>query len=236
MNSQTTIDPQEIQKFAQYSQQWWDCNGPLKTLHDINPIRLDYILKHTSLVDKRVLDIGCGGGILSESMAKMGAVVTGLDAEVEAISTAQHHATEQGLSVQYVCESVEQHLLEKPESYDVITCMEMLEHVACPQQIIHHAARLLKPGGFLFLSTLNRTMKAYATAIIAAEYVFNLLPRQTHDYDKFIKPSELSSMIRAEELEVQSIEGMGYNPFTNKASLQSSVTVNYLLAAGKLPT
>lgn len=231
MNEQATIDPVEVAKFAQYASQWWDLNGPLKTLHDINPTRLEFITQFSSLRDKTVLDIGCGGGILCEGMASLGAKVTGLDVEADAIITARAHAQESQLSIQYVCQPIEHYLVDEPGSFDVITCMEMLEHVSDPHVVIQHAARLLKPGGLLFLSTINRTVKAYASAIVAAEYILNLLPRQTHDYEKFIKPSELSAMLRAEGLEPQSIMGMDYNPFTRIASLQSSVAVNYLLVA-----
>ena len=231
MSEQTTVDPVEVAKFAQYSSQWWDVNGPLKTLHDINPTRLEFITKFSPLSGKTVLDIGCGGGILCEGMASIGAQVTGLDVEIDAIATAQSHAQTRGLTIEYICQPIEQYLLDKPAMFDVITCMEMLEHVPEPQVVIQHAARLLKPGGLLFLSTINRTIKAYASAIVAAEYIFNLLPRQTHDYEKFIKPSELSAMLRAEGLEAKSIAGMDYNPFSRTASLQSSVAVNYLVLA-----
>lgn len=232
MNNKTTVDPVEVAKFAQHANEWWDLNGPLKTLHDINPIRLEWMQKYTSLSGLRVLDIGCGGGVLSEAMAKAGAIVTGLDVEVDAIKTATLHAEEAGVGIKYVCQPIEQ-FVDETGFFDVITCMEMLEHVADPQQVIHHAARLLKPNGLLFLSTINRTIKAYASVIIAAEYVLNLLPRQTHDYDKFIKPSELSAMVRAEGLEVESISGLHYQPFTRMASLQQSVDINYLMVSRK---
>ena len=233
MNNKTTVDPVEVAKFAQHANQWWDSeSGPLKTLHDINPVRLEWIQQFCSLPGKKVLDIGCGGGVLSEGMAKAGAIVIGLDVEVDAIKTATLHAEDEGLSIKYVSEPVEQYV-GNSELFDVITCMEMLEHVADPQQVIHHAARLLKPDGLLFLSTINRTIKAYASVIIAAEYVLNILPRQTHDYDKFIKPSELSAMVRAEGFETESISGLHYQPFTRVASLQQSVDVNYLLVSRK---
>lgn len=233
MNTKTTVDPVEVAKFAQHANQWWDLNGPLKTLHDINPVRLEWIQKYVSLSGKRVLDLGCGGGVLSEGLAKAGAIVTGLDVEVDAIKTASLHAENEGLQINYVCQPVEQYEGES-ELFDVITCMEMLEHVADPQQVIHHAARLLKPNGLLFLSTINRTVKAYASVIIAAEYVLNLLPRQTHDYDKFIKPSELSAMTRAEGFDTEGISGLHYQPFTRLASLQQSVDMNYLMVSRKV--
>ena len=195
MNIKTTVDSAEVAKFSQHANEWWDLNGPLKTLHEINPARLDFMQRHVSFSDKSILDIGCGGGILSEAMAKSGGRVTGLDVESEAIASAQKHAETQGLSIQYVCQPIECFRSDEVGIFDVITCMEMLEHVTEPQLVIQHAARLLKPGGVLFLSTINRTLKAYASLIVMAEYVLNLLPRQTHDYDKFIKPSEFAIMI-----------------------------------------
>lgn len=227
---QSTIDPVEVAKFSQHANEWWNVNGPLKTLHDINPVRLEWIQRFVPLKGKTVLDLGCGGGVLSEGMAKAGALVTGLDVEVDAIKAATLHAEAEGLSIQYVCQPVEQYTHDKG-LFDVITCMEMLEHVADPQQIIHHAARLLKPDGWLFLSTINRTIKAYASVIIAAEYVLNIIPRQTHDYDKLIKPSELAAMVRAEGFETESISGLHYQPLTRAASLQRSVDINYLLVS-----
>lgn len=230
MNEKTTVDPVEVAKFAQHANDWWDVNGPLKTLHDINPVRLQWIQQHCSLKGKKVLDIGCGGGVLSESMAKVGAIVTGLDVEADAIETAKEHAKTENLSIDYICQPVES-CTNDLGLFDVIICMEMLEHVADPQQVIHHAARLLKPDGWLFLSTINRTLKAYASVVIAAEYVLNILPRQTHDYDKFIKPSELTAMLRTEGFDATAISGICYQPFTRKASLQSAVDINYLLAS-----
>lgn len=231
MTNNTTIDALEIAKFAQQAAQWWNTEGPLKTLHDINPVRIEFIQRLTNLDQRSILDVGCGGGILSEALALRGAIVTGLDVEPDTIATAMAHAADQGLKISYVCKPLEDY---KKGAFDIVTCMEMLEHVTDPQLVIHHCARLLKTGGYLFLSTINRTIKAYATAIIAAEYVFQLLPRQTHDFDKFIKVSELSSMIRASGLEMVEISGMDYNPLTRRASLQPSVDVNYLLACRKL--
>lgn len=236
MNDKTTIDPIEVAKFSQHANQWWDVNGPLKTLHDINPVRLSFIQKHIDLSGKYVLDIGCGGGILCEGMAKAGAFVTGLDVEIEAIETAKNHAKQQELVIQYVCQPVEQYLTDIEDArplFDVVTCMEMLEHVADPRQVLHHASRLLKPGGLLFLSTINRTLTAYVKAILAAEYIFNILPRQTHDYRKFLKPSELSAMVRAEGFDFESVLGLDYNPFTRIASLQRDVSINYLMLCRK---
>jgi 2-polyprenyl-6-hydroxyphenyl methylase / 3-demethylubiquinone-9 3-methyltransferase len=227
----TTIDEAEVAKFAQHASEWWNTDGPLKTLHDINPARIQFISNYTSIENCAVLDVGCGGGVLSEGMALKAAAVTGLDVEPDAIAAAKHHAKEARLKINYVCELIED-FESKP--FDVITCMEMLEHVSDPQLVIHHCARLLKPGGYLFLSTINRTLHAYASVIIAAEYVLRLLPRQTHEYKKFIKPSELAAMIRKEGLELIGMAGMSYNPLSRTASLQDSMQANYLLACRKL--
>lgn len=230
MKTKTTVDSLEVAKFAQHASQWWDTEGPLKTLHDINPARIEFMQKFTDFNGHRVLDVGCGGGVLSEAMAKQGAIVTGLDVESQAIATAEAHAAEHQLQINYVCQPIEEY---EADVYDLVTCMEMLEHVSEPQLVIDHCARLLKPGGYLFLSTINRTPQAYAGVIIAAEYMLGLLPRQTHDYKKFIKPSELAAMVRAAGLETVSMAGMSYNPFTREASLQDSIKMNYLLACRK---
>lgn len=230
MNNKTTVDELEVAKFAQLAEQWWDSDGPLKTLHDINPARLKFIQQFTALNHERVLDVGCGGGILCEGMADLGAEVTGLDVEKDVIDAARHHARQSQLPIQYVCEPIESF---EASSFDVIVCMEMLEHVMEPQLVIEHCARLLKKDGYLFLSTINRTLTAYSTAIIAAEYVFGLLPRQTHDYEKFLKPSELATMARKTGLEVEGISGLFYNPILRSADLQDSVSVNYLMACRK---
>lgn len=223
----TSIDELEIAKFAQHASEWWNKEGPLKTLHDINPVRIEFIKKISPLSEQSVLDVGCGGGVLSESMAINGAVVTGLDVEEQAILAARMHAEAQDISVKYLCQPVETFY---DELFDIVTCMEMLEHASDPRLVIENCARLLKPGGYLFLSTINRTLQAYASVVIAAEYLLGLLPRQTHDYDKFIKPSELAAMVRSVGLEVIAMEGMSYHPFTRKAVLQDSIKANYLLA------
>lgn len=230
MINKSTINPQEIAKFAQHAQQWWDLQGPLKTLHDINPPRLAFIEAQMNLSKASVLDLGCGGGILSEALALKGAQVTGLDAEETAIEAAKLHASQSGLSIDYQCCPVEDY---EHKGFDMISCMEMLEHVNDPQEIINHCARLLKPGGYLFLSTLNRGLKSYATAIIAAEYILGLLPKQTHDFKKFIKPSELAAMIRKAGLEFSQMKGLNYNPLSRQASLGESVDVNYLVSCFK---
>lgn len=227
MNNKSTINAEEVNKFAQHAKHWWDTEGPLKTLHDINETRLQFIAQHVNLTDVSVLDIGCGGGILCEAMAKSGAKVTGIDAECEAIQAAQEHAKSNDLAIDYFCTPVETY---KNKQYDVITCMEMLEHVEYPEIVLEHCIRLLKPNGLLFLSTISRTVKAYASAIVAAEYVLNLLPRQTHDYSKFIKPSELMVMARSLGFNLLDMQGMNYNPILRTSSLSSDVQVNYLLA------
>lgn len=231
MNNKSTVNAQEVNKFAQHARQWWDTEGSLKTLHDINGTRLAFIGQHLTLQGAKILDIGCGGGILCEAMAKSGAMVTGIDAEQEAISVAQEHAQKNNLLIEYYCTPVE---LYKHERYDAITCMEMLEHVENPQVVLEHCKRLLKPKGFLFLSTINRTLKAYVSTIVAAEYLLNLLPRQTHDYSKFIKPSELVMMARSFRFDLIDMKGMNYNPFTRSASLGSDVHTNYLVAMRKV--
>lgn len=225
------INVEEVNKFKRLSKQWWDKTGPLRTLHDINPIRLQFIQTHVSLTNKQVLDIGCGGGILSEGLAKASAIVTGLDVEPDSLEVAKKHAIENNLSIDYILSPIEKF---KPKAlFDVITCLEMLEHVPCPNSIIETAVKHLKPGGYLFLSTINRTPKAYMHVVLGAEYLLNLLPKQTHDYKKFIKPSELALLLRQQDLEIMSLKGMSYHPLTHQAALTEEVTVNYLLAAKK---
>ncbi len=228
----TSSDPIEIAKFADLANSWWDKEGPLKTLHDINPVRVAYIKKMVAqLAKKRILDIGCGGGILAESLAREGAKVTGLDAEENAIQVAHAHAQEENLSIRYLSGLIES-FQAKP--FPVITCMEMLEHVQDPALILSHAARLLSKEGYLLLSTINRTMKAYGSVVLAAEYLLGILPRQTHDFQKFIKPSELATAARDVGLEVIDVTGVTYHPFTRQASLVPSVAVNYLMTCRRL--
>lgn len=230
MTTSSSINLQEVAKFSQLAASWWDKNGPFKTLHDINPVRLSFIKNHTPLGEQRFLDVGCGGGILTEALAKAGALAMGLDVDEAIIQAAKQHAVDQALSISYVCCPLETY--EAP-LFDAITCMEMLEHVDDPKKILGHCARLLKPNGLLFLSTINRTLKAYGAAIIGAEYLLKILPKQTHDYQKFIKPSELVSMARTAHLELLDLQGMGYNPWTRQAYLQPDVSVNYLLCFKK---
>jgi 2-polyprenyl-6-hydroxyphenyl methylase/3-demethylubiquinone-9 3-methyltransferase len=222
----TSVDPNEVVKFSQYAEDWWAPHGALHTLHDINPVRLTYIQSFVSLKGTRVLDIGCGGGILSEGLAKSGAIVTGLDVEPAAIAVAKQHASQVGLSIDYVCQPLEEY---QATLYPMMTCLEMLEHVSRPEMIVEHAARLLAPGGYLILSTINRTPKAYASVILAAEYVLGLIPKQTHDYQRFLKPSELANMARAVDLDVIDIKGLAYHPLARSATLTASVDMNYLM-------
>lgn len=231
MKKPSTIDPNEVAKFAQLSTQWWNPDGSLKTLHDINPARLAFIEKYIDFQGRRVLDVGCGGGILSEAMATKGGLVTGLDVEEETLAVARNHAAQNNLAIEYICKPIEEY---QEKSFDIITCMEMLEHVPSPFVVVQHCVRLLKEDGYLFLSTINRTLTAYATVIVAAEYILELLPRQTHDFKKFIKPSELAAMGRKLNLETIGLEGIAYNPITRTANLKESTAANYLMGFKKL--
>lgn len=229
MNKETNVDPAELQKFASLAHRWWDKNSEFKPLHEINPLRLNYIDQAVVLQGKRVLDVGCGGGILSESMATKGAEVTGIDLDEKALKVAQLHSLETGVKVDYRLISVEALAEEAPSSYDVVTCMEMLEHVPDPAAVIAACAKLVKPGGHVFFSTINRNPKAYLFAVIGAEYVLNMLPKGTHEYEKFIKPSELSAWARLSGLTVSALKGMSYNPITKRYWLDSDVSVNYIV-------
>lgn len=222
-------DIEELNKFSELAHKWWDKTSEFKPLHDINPLRLNYIDKAVSLDGKTVLDVGCGGGILSESMALKGAQVTGIDLGEKALKVAQLHSLESGVAVNYRLVSVEELAAEQPERFDVVTCLEMLEHVPEPASVVHACARLVKPGGHVFFSTINRNPKSYLLAVIGAEYVLNMLPRGTHDYAKFIKPSELASWTRTAGLSLQHQVGMSFNPITQHYWLGSDVSVNYLM-------
>ena len=226
----TNADPLELEKFSQLAHRWWDHNSEFKPLHDINPLRLDYINGIAPLPGKAVLDAGCGGGILSESMAALGAQVTGIDLGDKALQVAKLHLLESGEQVEYRNIAVEDLAAEQPGHYDVVTCMEMLEHVPDPASTVRACAQLVKPGGHVFFSTLNRTVKSYLFAVIGAEYLLNLLPRGTHDHDKFIKPSELAQYCRDAGLTVDGITGMGYNPLSKTYSLGRDTDVNYFFA------
>ena len=225
------VDPVELQKFSELAHRWWDPQSEFKPLHDINPLRLDYIDQMVGLKGKRVLDVGCGGGILSEAMAAAGATVTGIDLGDKPLKVAQLHLLESGLTVEYRNITVEELANEQPGQYDVITCMEMLEHVPDPASVVNACARLVKPGGKCFFSTINRNPKSYLFAILGAEYVLNLLPRGTHDYARFITPAELARYCRRAELNTGHLIGMTYNPFTRIYSLVADTSVNYILVA-----
>ncbi|NSL54651.1 bifunctional 2-polyprenyl-6-hydroxyphenol methylase/3-demethylubiquinol 3-O-methyltransferase UbiG [Uliginosibacterium aquaticum] len=224
-------DEKELAKFSELAHRWWDPNSEFRPLHEINPLRLEWIDQHSSLKGKSVLDIGCGGGILAESMAGRGAKVVGIDLSDKALSVARLHLFESGQQVDYHKVSAEALATEQPDSFDIVTCMEMLEHVPDPASIVRACAKLVKPGGHVFLSTLNRNFKAYLFAVIGAEYVLNMLPRGTHDYAKFIKPSELSEHLRTAGLDAQELIGMTYNPFSKIYSLGRDTDVNYLMRA-----
>ena len=234
MNSSTlNVDPQEVAKFEELASRWWDPYSEFKPLHDINPLRLDFIDHRTSLAGKDVIDVGCGGGILSESMAQRGAHVTGIDMGEAPLSVARLHQLESGVEVNYQRITAEEMATENPEKYDIVTCLEMLEHVPDPASVIKACADLVKPGGHVFFSTINRNPKAYMLAIVGAEYLLKMLPKGTHDYSKFIKPSELETWIRHADMTISEITGMTYNPFTKNYSLGYDVSVNYLIHAQK---
>jgi 2-polyprenyl-6-hydroxyphenyl methylase/3-demethylubiquinone-9 3-methyltransferase len=225
------FDPAELNKFGELAHRWWDPESEFRPLHEINPLRLDWIDSISPLNGKRVLDVGCGGGILSEGMAARGAQVTGIDLGDKALSVARLHLHESGLEVNYQLKSAEDMAEETPGAFDVVTCLEMLEHVPDPASIVASCAKLVKPGGHVFFSTINRNAKAYMLAVIGAEYVLNMLPRGTHDYAKFLKPSELSRMCRENRLSVHTLIGLSYNPLTKIYSLGRETDVNYMMHA-----
>lgn len=229
----TNVDPAELEKFSELAHRWWDPQSEFRPLHEINPLRLDYIDRIAMLQGKNVLDVGCGGGILAEAMAARGARVTGIDLAEKPLKVAQLHLLESGQQVDYRRIPVEELARQAPASFDVVTCMEMLEHVPDPAAVVQACATLLKPGGHAFFATLNRNPKSYLFAIIGAEYVLNMLPRGTHDYERFIKPSELSSTCRRAGLEIVDLIGMTYNPFTKVYALAADTDVNYILSTGK---
>jgi len=232
VNHTANIDTIEVEKFSSIAQQWWDPSGPCAPLHALNPCRLQFIKQTCVLKGMSILDIGCGAGILTESLAVEGAQVTGIDASPEVIEAAQQHAVENNLSIDYRHMSSED-LRVSEQRFDIITCMELLEHVPDPIKLIEDCYALLKPGGKLFLSTLNRNIKAYALAIIGAEYLLKILPARTHDYAKFIRPSELAATLRSAQFNVQELAGISYNPLTKSATLCPNVDVNYLVQATK---
>ncbi|MDR3482440.1 MAG: bifunctional 2-polyprenyl-6-hydroxyphenol methylase/3-demethylubiquinol 3-O-methyltransferase UbiG [Burkholderiaceae bacterium] len=224
-------DPIELQKFSDLAHRWWDPSSEFRPLHEINPLRLEWINARAPLRGKKVLDIGCGGGILSESMAQRGADVTGIDLGEKALKVADLHSLETGIAIRYELIAAEALAAREPASFDVVTCMEMLEHVPDPAAIVQACATLVKPGGHVFFSTLNRNPKSYLFAVIGAEYLLRLLPKGTHDYGKFVTPAELAQYVRNAGLTVDALKGMGYNPLTQMYSLNQDTSVNYLLAA-----
>jgi 2-polyprenyl-6-hydroxyphenyl methylase/3-demethylubiquinone-9 3-methyltransferase len=234
MTTPVNVDPHELEKFSQLAHRWWDPNSEFRPLHEINPLRVKWIEARASLAGKRVLDVGCGGGILSESMAALGAQVTGIDLSDKALKVAQLHLLESGRQVSYRKVPVETLAAEEPGAYDVVTCMEVLEHVPDPASQVAACARLLKPGGHAFFATINRNPKSFLFAIVGAEYVLRLLPRGTHEYAKLIKPSELASMCRHAGLTLRELTGMTYNPLTKVYALGRDTDVNYILHAQPL--
>jgi len=227
------VNPAETAKFDRLASRWWDPDGESRPLHDLNPVRLGYIAERCTLQGARALDVGCGGGLLSEALARSGAQVTAIDLAPAVLDVARLHLHESGLAVDYREVSVEALAADMPAAFDVVTCMEMLEHVPDPASVIGACARLLKPGGRLFLSTLNRTPLAFGAAIVGAEHLLRLLPRGTHHYAQFLKPSEIAADLRAAGLVLDDLSGLAYNPLTRKAWLSGSVAVNYLACASK---
>lgn len=231
---QANVDLNEVAKFDALASSWWDLEGQSKPLHDLNPIRLAYIAERTTLKDANVIDVGCGGGILSEALAKSEAHVTGIDMGEMPLNIAKLHALEEGLTIHYQQSTAEEMAAQHKEQYDVVTCLEMLEHVPDPASIISACAALVKPGGDVFFSTLNRHPKAYLLAVLGAEYIMKMLPKGTHDYKRFIRPAELSAWSRQAGLKVKDVTGMNYNPLTRQFSLGNDVKVNYLIHCKKI--
>lgn len=231
MTESINVDPAELEKFSSLAHHWWDMESEFKPLHMINPLRLTWIDEHASLEGKKVLDVGCGGGILADAMARKGASVTGIDLATKSLRVAQLHALETGTpNIQYREVPVEALAQECPDSFDVVTCMEMLEHVPDPYSVIRACATLVKPGGWVFFSTINRNIKAYGLAIVAAEYVLNMLPKGTHEFDKFLKPSEIAAFCRQAGLVMADSKGLQHNPLTGRYWLNEDCSVNYMLA------
>lgn len=236
MTSPLNADPAELAKFSDLAHRWWDMDGEFRPLHQINPLRLEWIKGIAPLAARRVLDVGCGGGILADAMARGGAEVTGIDLAAKALRVAQLHALEaQTPNLEYREVSVEALALEQPQSFDVVTCMEMLEHVPDPASVVRACASLVKPGGWVFFSTLNRNPKSFLLAIVGAEYVLGLLPRGTHEFAKMVRPSELAAHCRACNLDLRQTRGMAYNPLTKRYWMNADTSVNYLFATQKAP-
>ncbi|MFP5467510.1 MAG: bifunctional 2-polyprenyl-6-hydroxyphenol methylase/3-demethylubiquinol 3-O-methyltransferase UbiG [Gammaproteobacteria bacterium] len=236
MNPNVNADPAELAKFSDLAHRWWDPESEFRPLHQINPLRLAWIDGLVPLAGKRVLDVGCGGGILADSMARKGAQVTGIDLSVKALRVAQLHALEAGTSgVDYREISAEALAAEQPGAFDVVTCMEMLEHVPDPSSVVRACSELVKPGGWVFFSTINRNPKSFLFAIVGAEYVLQLLPKGTHEWSRFIRPHELASYCRQADLDLQGSRGMEYNPLTRRYWLSGDTSVNYLIATRRAP-
>lgn len=231
----SNVDAAEIAKFEALADRWWDRNGEFKPLHDINPLRANYIDQNSPVAEKKLLDVGCGGGILAEAMALRGAQVTGIDMGEAPLSVARLHALESGVKVDYQQTTAEAMAEQHPAEFDIVTCLEMLEHVPDPASVVRACARLVKPGGNVYFSTINRNPKAYAFAVLGAEYLLRLLPKGTHEYGKFIRPSEIARWLRTNNLELRDITGMTYNPLTKVYALNpTDISVNYLLHARKV--
>ena len=229
----SNIDQQEVKKFSDIAESWWDKNGGFKPLHVINPLRASYISEKINLENKNVLDVGCGGGLLCEAMFDQGAIVTGIDAAGPGIEVAKIHSQKNNKNIDYFEKTAEELITEKKNYYDVVTCLEVLEHVPDPGHLVKNCVDLLKPDGFLFLSTINKNPRSWITAIVGAEYIFNILPKGTHEFSKFIKPSSLAKFVREANAELIETKGMFYNPLTHKANLNNDLGVNYLMYARK---
>ena len=235
MTETQNVDPEEIKKFSDLASRWWDFEGEFKPLHDLNPLRLDYISdKSNGLFEKNVLDVGCGGGILSESMARKGATVSGIDLAADPLAVAKLHALETGVKINYQKIAVEQKASESPAAYDVVTCMEMLEHVPDPASVIQACCDLVKPGGTVYFSTINKTWKAYLMMIVGAEHVLKWVPKGTHEYEKFIRPSQLLGAIDRTQLKCDDLCGVEYSPLSNDFKITKNVDVNYMLKCTKV--
>jgi 2-polyprenyl-6-hydroxyphenyl methylase/3-demethylubiquinone-9 3-methyltransferase len=231
MSQTANVSPEEIARFDQLAARWWDPDGESRSLHDLNPVRAAYIAARVDLRGARVADVGCGGGLLSEALARAGAKVTGIDLGQKVIDVARLHLHESNLDVDYRVQSSAELAINEPASFDAVCCMELIEHVPDPAALVHDLATMLKPGGRLFMSTLNRTPAAFGAAILGAEYVMRMLPRGTHHYAQFLKPSELARLLRQAGLELEDVSGLGYNPLQRKAWLSRFTAVNYLLSA-----
>lgn len=225
---------QEVDKFNNLAHEWWNLDGEFKTLHQINPARVEFVKRHANLKDQELIDVGCGGGILAESLAIEGAKVSAIDLAPQSIEIAKLHLFESNLDVNYECIEISEKAKLNPEKFDIVTCMEMLEHVPSPDYIIAECAKLLKPNGVAFFSTLNRNVKSYALSILTAEYLLNLVPKGTHDFKKFIKPAELRKLLTANGLEIIALNGIDYNPLTANFGLSNNTDINYLVACRKV--